>query len=337
MTSPRHIVGVDTLAVIVADLNDRVAALEATPPTPPSALTLTATAGDTEVTLSVSGGTGATSYALYRSATVTGSPIATSFPFTDTGLTNGTSVTYVATATNAGGTVTSNTASATPHGAAQPSDVSGLVSWFKADAITGLSDGNAVGTWPDSSTTAGDATQATSANRPLYKTNIVNSLPVVRFADTTDSLAVPSPGTYSATTIFAVVRAPGSGDYAMRRGVNNGDIEWRVSGGKLSMDRRAIANVLTGTTTLSTTNFSVVAVTSNNTTNTHAFYVNGAADGSVSGGNNPDPDGAYEIGVEYPSGNFDIAEIIVYDNVLSGTDRADITAYLGDKYAISVV
>lgn len=81
---------------------------------PPSAVVLTASPGNNQITLTYTGGAGATSLALYRGTTATGTPIATSMPFTDTGRTNGTPVSYVLTATNNGGIVTSNTATATP-------------------------------------------------------------------------------------------------------------------------------------------------------------------------------------------------------------------------------
>src|SRR4051794_15003785 len=55
------------------------------------------------------------------------------------------------------------------------------VCWFAADRITGLADAAAVATWPDASGNGNDATQATSAKRPVYKTGILNGLPVVRF------------------------------------------------------------------------------------------------------------------------------------------------------------
>lgn len=221
---------------------------------------------------------------------------------------------------------------------AVPSDISGLVGWFKADAITGLSDGASVASWVDSSTTAGNATQATSADRPIYKTGIVNGLPVVRFQDTSDSLTVASPGTYSATTIFAVVRFPNTtADSPIFRHTSNGGIEWRCqSPGVLNLDRRGIANVFTGTTTLSTSSFTIVTLSSSNAANTHAQYINGTVESTASGGNDPDSSGAYEFGRMNASGNFDYAELIVYNSALSDTDRNAITSYLGSKYAITV-
>lgn len=61
-----------------------------------------------------------------------------------------------------------------------PSDKSGLMFWFDADAITGLNDGDSISTWEDSSSNNRDATQAGS-NRPTYQTNELNGLPGVRF------------------------------------------------------------------------------------------------------------------------------------------------------------
>lgn len=53
--------------------------------------------------------------------------------------------------------------------------------------ISGLSDGNAIGSWPDKSGNAYDPTQATAAAKPTYKTAIQGGNPVARF-DGGDSL-----------------------------------------------------------------------------------------------------------------------------------------------------
>ncbi len=55
------------------------------------------------------------------------------------------------------------------------------VTWFKADAITGLASGAVVGIWYDASGNADNATQANSGQRPAYVTGAMNGLPVVRF------------------------------------------------------------------------------------------------------------------------------------------------------------
>lgn len=69
-------------------------------------------------------------------------------------------------------------------GPIQPDSVSGLLGWWKADAIGGLSDGDPITTWPDSSSNANDMVWAN--HKALYKTNIQNGLPGVLFNGTSD-------------------------------------------------------------------------------------------------------------------------------------------------------
>jgi hypothetical protein len=218
-----------------------------------------------------------------------------------------------------------------------PDDITGLISWFAADQITGLSDGSSVATWGDQSSGGRDATQATAADQPIYKTGIVDGKPVVRFADTGDNLTVTAAPSHTATTMFAVLRPPStSGDYAIWRHDTNGGIEWRISGGKLGLDKRGQANIVNGATTLSTTGFAVAALAADGVTSTYTHYLNGEVDGSVVGGTNVGAGGAFTIGNENTTGNFDIAELIIYNSVLSTTDRDAVTVYLGLKYGIAV-
>lgn len=89
-----------------------------------------------------------------------------------------------------------------------PADLSGLALWLKADAITGLADGEGVATWPDSSGNGWDATQATEANQPTYQTNEQNGLPGVNNDGVNDALLTASMahgiGTGEFYTAFAV-------------------------------------------------------------------------------------------------------------------------------------
>jgi hypothetical protein len=88
-----------------------------------------------------------------------------------------------------------------------PSDIAGLQLWLKADAITGLNDGDAVTTWEDSHTSNNDFTQATAAKKPTYQTAEINGKPVVRF-DGVDDILENASAFLSSTqgAVFAVLR-----------------------------------------------------------------------------------------------------------------------------------
>ena len=88
------------------------------PPAPPAPTSLVATAGNTQVSLTWTASAGATGYNIQRSLT-SGGPFtvvgtSTSVGYTDTTVTNGTLYYYVVSATNAGESLVSNQASATP-------------------------------------------------------------------------------------------------------------------------------------------------------------------------------------------------------------------------------
>jgi len=57
----------------------------------------------------------------------------------------------------------------------------GCTFWFRGDGITGLVDTDPLGTWNDESGNGHDVSQGIGVSKPLYRTNIVNSLPAVYF------------------------------------------------------------------------------------------------------------------------------------------------------------
>jgi hypothetical protein len=63
---------------------------------------------------------------------------------------------------------------------------SSLYVWLDADALTGLSDTDSVTTYTDQSGSGNSPTQSTSSLKPVYRTNIYNGLPTVRFDGTDD-------------------------------------------------------------------------------------------------------------------------------------------------------
>lgn len=64
-----------------------------------------------------------------------------------------------------------------------PRVIPGLVWWLAADQLSGYADGDPVASWPSAfeDTHIPPLTQTTTSKQPLYKTNVVNGHPVVRF------------------------------------------------------------------------------------------------------------------------------------------------------------
>ena len=86
--------------------------------------------------------------------------------------------------------------------------------YFDSRRITGLSDGTGVQTWSDLSTNSNDATQATSANRPLYKVNIQGGCPMLSFDGTNDVIVCGSAATLgSGCTIVSIFQTNNPNSY----------------------------------------------------------------------------------------------------------------------------
>lgn len=95
-----------------------------------------------------------------------------------------------------------------------PKSITGLLYWFAADKITGVTvDDTIVTTWTDSSGNNRDAV-AGGTQRPTFKTNIKNGKPAIRFNGTTNVFRITgSAGTVnytSGSSIFVVLNPSGS-------------------------------------------------------------------------------------------------------------------------------
>jgi len=101
--------------------------------------------------------------------------------------------------------------------------------WFKADAISGVANGAALTTWPDSSGNGYNAVSA-AGKEPLYTTNVLNGQPAVLFKPSR-----PSTMTVSASltlnrpdTVFIVYDAENATDSRAVSGTNNWLIGYRA-------------------------------------------------------------------------------------------------------------
>ena len=225
---------------------------------------------------------------------------------------------------------------------ADPTTVAGLNAWFKADAITGLVDGDPVATWPESQSAA-NATQGTAAKKPVYKTAQVNSLPAVRFDGVDDVMTSTASSSLTATTVFVVAKVTAATvGRALRGAGNDGGLEFRINATDFQqVVRQNVADVSSSTSTVTedawqswTTSFANAS--------TYAFYAGGTANGTGTHAVTLTAAQTTALGAGLTGGagfDFmvgDIAEIIVYDSVLSAGDRATVHTYIQDKYGITV-
>jgi hypothetical protein len=200
-------------------------------------------------------------------------------------------------------------------------------------------DGDPVGTWPDSSVHANHATQ-TGSSRPIFKTNIVNGKPVVRFT--------------SAGTSGLNLTSPISGDwpwcvFVVMKPVSIASLLLSLRGNSSENPAGPLANTDSNLYAVDRGGYNRVANAWSAAFHVFTADARAAADGispvihvdgtlqAVSAGASANSGDFITIG--YSSTNYsdgDIAEIIIYNALIGATNRANIEKYLGTKYGISV-
>lgn len=236
-----------------------------------------------------------------------------------------------------------------------PSDLSGLVGWWKADAISGV-DGDPIGTWPDSSGGSHDLTQATGTQKPTLKTGIINSLPVARFDG--GDIIVNSAFDLSATdkaTVFAVLKATSAAtaQVFLEHGVNtnttNPGFGFYIAGQTANNIQAAVGKAAGGIAARSTTVspgtvFNILAAVYDRALtgaqqatprlNGIAISVTDDATNDVTGNfGNVSLNVGARSGVAAPFTG-DIAELIIYNRVLSDSELNQIGGYGSSRYAL---
>lgn len=234
-----------------------------------------------------------------------------------------------------------------------PGQLSGLSLWLKADAITGLNDGDPVATWVDSSPQSNDLFQGTAANRPLYKTNAGNGKPALLFDGVNDDMTktaatgLPNNQSYTAfyvASVFAVSEERMLIDFRNSGNANTvlatvGQDFSAIPGADNALYLLHRDNANGGTPQLITgsqvAGWRIFEATWDGATG--RLYVNGLEVGSaafsqsVSGldtirlGSN---DGSTKFWKDY------VTEIILYDNLKSADQRSLLRNYLNAKYAV---
>lgn len=223
-------------------------------------------------------------------------------------------------------------------GAFSPADVSGLYQWLDASQLS-LSDNDAVSSWTDESGNGRHATQGTGGNQPIFKTGIVNSLPVIRFDGTDDFLSLGDFSAFTEGEAFVVFKlnadppatSATTGFWWMG---NTASAHFPWTDGVIYDDFGNDARKTTVDPTPALTSWRVYNVYS--AANDWQSFIDGVSQHST--GTNTVYFAATAVLGHSASTSYhldgDVAEFILYSNKLSGGDRAAVQSYLDTKYAL---
>lgn len=223
-----------------------------------------------------------------------------------------------------------------------PAGLYGLCGWFAADKLTGYVDGDPVTVWPNLIVGGYDLV-GVGTTMPTYKTNIINSLPIIRFGASgvnnyyTFFLPAMAAQGMSFVVVFKMTGMTNAYTGIIGYGATDAGGFFIKSNGKTaeyysgsSQDGGGAVTLVTGTFYYATAvhwhqsgGFDRISGTNDNT-----------------GLNWPSSNGSQSsgyIGNQAVGGrnlNGDIAEVLVYSRPLSSSDVTSIESYITTKYAL---
>ena len=224
----------------------------------------------------------------------------------------------------------------------------GLKMWLKADALVGLSDGDTLTTWTDSSNNTLNATQSTTSKKPTYKTNIINGEPIVRFDGVDDFMSTVSTPLSSHFTAFVVSSAERGRPVYVEHGSNADSSDgMKFSGhGGLGNPNGFVVNrsgAHAANLSYGWLGQTVFKIASFKYDGSHTIKMNGASvsAGTVTGSTISDSKSSNIIYIAARNGTSsfmtgDIAEIVIYTTALSDYKIISIEDELSTKYGITL-
>jgi hypothetical protein len=222
---------------------------------------------------------------------------------------------------------------------ASPTDITGCQLWLDASQMS-LADGVEVATWADLSGNARDWVQSVPGTRPLCKTGILNGLRVVRFNGADDVLDGPNFLTgFTAAEIFILVKVDadppaGVAQSGLWSFGNSGDsVHFPYTSGVVYDDFGSTVRKDTGDPTLSLSSafrlYNVSTASGAWTSRVDGTQHFTTATNTVGWSTAPRL-GSSSDNTKFLDG--DIAEIALYNAVLSGGDRTDFQDYITAKW-----
>ena len=247
----------------------------------------------------------------------------------------------------------------------------GLIIQLKADAIIGLSDGDPVNSWPDSATSDtvdGTVTPYTAYTPPIYKPNVIGGMPVVRLTrDTTtetnstvmSSAAWTMPAPANGCTYFAVFTPSEGAGFARMFHVGATtagsltaiDVADPAASGRTGFRYNngfSLTTVANSPLVVGNFHIGVWQMGQGATYGTGMFYAIDDLFPEVYDSNNPNNvltyladgnylavGGGYNGPTSFYPGDYyggDVAEILIYNSMLTEEQMGQTSQYLRDKY-----
>lgn len=225
-----------------------------------------------------------------------------------------------------------------------PADISDLKLWLDvSDAATITKDvSDFVSQWDDKSGEGNDVSQATGSQQPLWVDAVQNGLPIIRFDGIDDFLAISSfigGALTQPNTIFVVTKmasiSSGSNSFVFDGTASSNrnallDLQIISANGYSLFAAALIQNT---TTAIDTTNILLYDMIFN--TVSSELFRSGVS--LVSGDVGTNTLTGITLAAEFGGGfnsNIDIAEIILYNKILTSQERTDVRNHLNTKWGL---
>ena len=217
-----------------------------------------------------------------------------------------------------------------------PDSLSGLAVWLAAYKLIGKNDNDAIDSWTDESGNGKHAVQATGNKQPIYKTNIINGLPILRFDGANDDMEMTGLSAGSDVTYFFVIKPDGTSPVGIFdsapntqytfRNMSGGYLEWHSNDPNVPL---VLADVNAVILTFICTRLPKRQIIYYKNGSPLSTY--GSTTSDIMAWSNPRIGSVNLTAVLYDG---DMAEVIIYNSALSDANLAKVHAYLKNLYGI---
>lgn len=216
--------------------------------------------------------------------------------------------------------------------------------WLRADSLA-LADGTDIANWNDESGTGNHMAQATAGQRPLFRTNRLNGLPVASFTDAANSTMSGPANGFTGTTnsgsffaVFALTANTGLRYFiqlaATPAGQFGRQMDFTDPDSRIQMGQNACGYGYISPANFDVGTFRAVSIVQTGTSNIAEIW-----NGDLIGQQSPTSCATYAAGSLniLSNGNVEgeIAEIMYFDATLSQIEQDKVFCYLNTKYNLA--